>query len=403
MIQIDLSDFINKHIIKRKNSMFLKDIYKNHSALKKQIFNKSILVIGGAGTIGSSFIKEILNFLPKKLVVVDTNENGLTELTRDLRSTHNKFIPNIYLTYPMNFGDSSFYKMFLNHKKFNIIANFAAHKHVRSEKDIYSIEAMIDNNIIKAKNFLEFLINHKPDHFFCVSTDKAANPVNVMGASKKIMEDLMMTYSKKIKITTARFANVAFSNGSLLEGFINRLNKNQPISCPEDIKRYFVSPEESGQICLLACILGKSSEIFYPKLSPNNLISFKEISTKFFKEINLNIKKLNTENEAKLFSVNRSKIDPYPVYYFKTNTSGEKLFEEFYSNTDLVDEKKFNSLGVIKNGPILSKSRLDILFDELFKMINSNNFNKPLLIQIFKSYLDNFNHIETGENLDNKM
>ena len=243
---IDIPSFISKHVTKRSQSMFENDIQLNHNELSLNIKGKRVLVIGGAGTIGSSFIKSVLRFEPSKLVVVDTNENGLTELTRDLRSSNGQFVPKDYITYPMNFGDPVFQKMYKEQGPFEIVANFAAHKHVRSEKDQFSIEAMLENNVFKAKSFLEFLKHQKPEHFFCVSTDKAANPVNVMGGSKKLMEEVIMAYSSDFNITTARFANVAFSNGSLLDGYIQRLFKGQPISCPSDVKRFFVSPEESG-------------------------------------------------------------------------------------------------------------------------------------------------------------
>lgn len=238
---IEYSDFIKEYITKRKTSLFASDIERYRGQLTAKIQGKSILVIGGAGTIGSSFIKAILNFHPSKLIVVDINENGLTELTRDLRSSPNQFIPTDFITYPISFGDPVFEKMFISQGPFHIVANFAAHKHVRSEKDFFSIEAMLENNVFKAKAFLDLLLRYKPEYFFCVSTDKAANPVNVMGASKKLMEQVIMAYSSEIQITTARFANVAFSNGSLLAGYIERLIKKQPISCPSDVKRFFVS------------------------------------------------------------------------------------------------------------------------------------------------------------------
>lgn len=403
MLTINVRSFINEYITNRKVSLFQKDIDQHRDELSKSIKGKSVLVIGGAGTIGSSFIKAILDFEPGRLLVVDTNENGLTELTRDLRSSLGKYVPNDYKTYPMNFSDKVFEKLFIQEGPFDIVANFAAHKHVRSEKDIYSIEAMLENNIFKAKDLLELLSNHKPEHFFCVSTDKAANPVNVMGASKKLMEDMIMAYSKHFKVTTARFANVAFSNGSLLDGFLERIMKNQALACPSDIRRFFVSPEESGQICMLACILGRSSEIFFPKLNEDEMVNFKDIADHFVESLGLKIKVCNTEEEAKTIAALRKDGDPYPVYYFSSDTSGEKTYEEFYTEIDELDLSKFEKLGIITNSSVQSLELIDHGIKDLRQTLNDPNVNKSDIIHSMKKYLPNFNHIETGKSLDNKM
>ncbi|PWH86425.1 polysaccharide biosynthesis protein [Brumimicrobium oceani] len=400
---IDIPNFINTHITKRATSLFEKDIEANAALLTKKIEGKSVLVIGGAGTIGSSYIKAVLKFKPGKLYVVDTNENGLTELTRTLRSDANMFVPEEYKTYPMSFGDSVFRKMFLAEGPFDIVANFAAHKHVRSEKDKYSIEAMIVNNVFKAKEFLDLLVDNKPEHFFCVSTDKAANPVNVMGASKKLMEETIMAYSNELQITTARFANVAFSNGSLLAGYIERLFQNQPISCPADVKRFFVSPEESGQICMLACMLGNSGEIFFPKLAEEEMAFFKDITIDFFKASNRPIVECKSDVEAKELALTTTDKDPYPVYFFDTDTSGEKLYEEFYTDTDVVDQETFDSLGVIKNARKLPKEDIVQTIKELQELMDSGNHDKSSIVDLLKKHLPDFEHIETGKSLDQKM
>lgn len=400
---IDIPQFIKTHITKRQRSLFETDIAKYKDQLSANINGKSVLVIGGAGTIGSSYIKAILNFEPSRLYVVDTNENGLTELTRDLRSKHGQFIPEDYKTYPMNFGDEVFRKMFVNEGPFHIVANFAAHKHVRSEKDHYSIEAMIDNNVLKAKDFLDLLVSHKPEHFFCVSTDKAANPVNVMGASKKLMEEVIMAYSSDIKITTARFANVAFSNGSLLDGYIQRLFKKQPISCPSDVKRFFVSPEESGQICMLACILGKSGEIYFPKLEEDEMVNFKEITLDFFKEMAIPVIECLSDDDAKNRAANMSIEDPHPIYFFTSDTSGEKLYEEFYTEIDEVDLNKYVGMGVIKNAVKPSQTQIENCIGELQMLMQSNAYDKSAIVSLMKKHLPDFEHIETGKSLDQKM
>jgi FlaA1/EpsC-like NDP-sugar epimerase len=400
---IDIPQFIKTHITKRKDSLFLSDIAKHKDELSKSIKNKSVLVIGGAGTIGSSYIKAILHFEPAKLYVVDTNENGLTELTRDLRSKAGQYIPSDYKTYPMNFGDPVFRKMFVQEGPFDIVANFAAHKHVRSEKDHYSIEAMIDNNVFKAKEFLDLLVQYKPAHFFCVSTDKAANPVNVMGASKKLMEEVIMAYSHDIKITTARFANVAFSNGSLLDGYIQRIFKQQPISCPADVKRFFVSPEESGQICMLACILGKSGEIYFPKLEEDEMVNFMDITLDFFKEMAIPVVTCESEDQAKHQAAQMTIEDPHPVYFFASDTSGEKLYEEFYTETDVVDMASYTGMGVIKNAKKPSKEQIIDCIEELKALMSSDESDKSAIVSLMKKHLPDFEHIETGKSLDQKM
>jgi FlaA1/EpsC-like NDP-sugar epimerase len=401
---IDINEFIRRRILNREQSLFLKDIQANNQKLSEEISGKSVLVIGGAGTIGSSFIKAVLEFRPARLYVVDTNENGLTELTRDLRSAHGQYVPDDYKTYPMNFGDPVFRKMFVNEGPFDIVANFAAHKHVRSEKDHYSIEAMLDNNVFKAKALLDLLCEYPPSHFFCVSTDKAANPVNVMGASKKLMEETIMAYSSRLKITTARFANVAFSNGSLLDGYVYRLMKRQPISCPSDVRRFFVSPEESGQICMLACILGQSGEIFFPRLEEEEMVYFKAITEDFFEEMGMDIDYCQSEDEAREKALSLGEEQQgYPVYFFMTDTSGEKLYEEFYTPRDEVDLDTYDSLGVVKNAVKLNVQTIGETLDALQAMMDSGRTDKAAIVGLLQQLIPDFKHIETGKGLDQKM
>jgi FlaA1/EpsC-like NDP-sugar epimerase len=399
----NISEFIKNYVTKREKSFFSNDLIDNKEKLIKEIKGKSILVIGGAGTIGSSYIKAALRYHPSELIVVDTNENGLTELTRTLRSDSNIIVPESYLTYPMSFNSDVFYKMLKKHGSFDIIANFAAHKHVRSEKDSFSIEAMIKNNVLDAKQFLDYLKLNKPSHFFCVSTDKAANPVNVMGASKKLMENVIMSYSNDIKITTARFANVAFSNGSLLYGYIERLLQRQPISCPSDVKRFFVSPEESGEICLLTCILGNSGDIYFPKLNENQLVNFKSITEDFFNYLKKEIKICKSEKEAKEIALNLSDNSSYPIYFFKTDTSGEKLYEEFYTSEDEVNFDLYESIGVVTNSLKPSFSEMELTINEIGTLFKRESYSKEDVIEIMNKILPNFNHIETGKTLDQKM
>lgn len=400
----NLNEFIGNYVTKRFQSMFLKDIEENREELTRKIEGKSVLVIGGAGSIGSSFIKAILPFKPATLVVVDTNENGLAELTRDLRSTKGMYVPDDYIPYPMDFASPVFEKMFRKRGGFDIVGNFSAHKHVRSEKDIYSVEALLQNNVLHAKILLDLLSEFPPEEYFCVSTDKAANPVNIMGASKRIMEDVIFAYSDKFDVKTARFANVAFSNGSLPAGFISRLQKLQPISAPSDVKRYFVSPEESGQICMLACMLGKNREIFFPRLEEEQMMTFDKIATAFLKEHGFDILECASDEQAiELSEELKHGSLKYPVHYSGSNTSGEKPYEEFYTDTEIADLHRFNALGVVTGKAIPNKEKVKQLFEKLDISFNQGETTKEEVISIMKEYLPNFEHIETGKSLDSKM
>ena len=400
----NLSLFIAKYITNRYRSMFANDIGKNKSILTSQIADKNFLVIGGAGSIGSSFIKAILPFKPASLVVVDTNENALAELTRDLRSTKGMYVPEDYVTYPMDFASPVFEKMFIKRGGFDIVGNFSAHKHVRSEKDIYSVEALLQNNVLHAKLLLDLLSQYPPEEYFCVSTDKAANPVNIMGASKRIMEDVIFSYSDKFPVKTARFANVAFSNGSLPAGFLARIQKLQPLSAPSDVRRYFVSPEESGQICMLACMLGKNREIFFPKLEEAQMMTFDAIGTALLHEHGYEVLECSSDEEA----INKAEdlkngSKYYPVHYSVSDTSGEKPFEEFVTDTETADMERFSSLGVITGKEIPDQERVKKLFVDLNAAFDKEETTKEEVVQIMKEYLPNFEHIETGKSLDSKM
>ena len=401
---IDIDQFIKDHITLRQESLFKADLEQYDEELNRRIAGKSVMVIGGAGTIGSFFIKAILKYKPRKLYVIDINENGLTELVRDLRSTAGGIIPETFLPYPINFSDTVFQKIWQKEGPFDIVANFAAHKHVRSEKDHYSIEAMVENNVLKAKALLDLLLENPPQRFFCVSTDKAANPVNVMGASKKLMEEVILAYSGEMPITTARFANVAFSNGSLLAGFLERLKKRQPFSSPLNIQRYFVSPQEAGELCLIACMLGDSGDIFFPKLKEEQMMTFSSIADQLLMELGYEPFRCSTEEEARYKATNLTADSAiYPVYYFPSNTSGEKAYEEFYTHDELLDWYSFNSLGVIKNNLAKPISEIENMFVKLKSLFQEPELEKASIIKCMQEFLPNFEHIETGKGLDEKM
>lgn len=400
----NLQKFITDSVTLRPVSMFAADIEANKDKLIKEITGKKVCVIGGAGSIGSSFIKAVLRFEPASVVVVDLNENGLAELVRDVRSTDGLYVPEEFRCYTLNFADPIFERIFREEKGFDIFANFSAHKHVRSEKDKYSVQALIENNDIKAKKLMDILTVYPPKHFFCVSTDKAANPVNIMGASKRIMEDLVMAYNSHFKVTTARFANVVFSNGSLPDGWIHRLQKKQPLAAPSDVKRYFVSPEESGQICMLACILGNGGEVFFPKLGEDQMLTFSAICDDFVKAEGFTKIECNNDSEAKKYAANMDyESDTYPVAYFKSDTTGEKAYEEFYVPGEKIDMDRFTSLGVVCESPRRPMNEVNCFFIELEGIFASPEFTKAEVIESIKRFIPNFEHEEKGKNLDQKM
>lgn len=400
----NLEKFIADSVTYRKESMFAVDIETNKETLTREIKGKTVCVIGGAGSIGSSFIKAVLRFEPKSVVVVDLNENGLAELVRDVRSTEGLFVPNEFRCYTLNFADPIFERIFREEKGFDIVANFSAHKHVRSEKDKYSVQALIENNDIKAKKLMDLLTVYPPKHFFCVSTDKAANPVNIMGASKRIMEDLVMAYNKYFKVTTARFANVAFSNGSLPDGWIHRLQKKQPLAAPSDVKRFFVSPEESGQICMLACILGNGGEVFFPKLGEDQMLTFSAICDEFVKAEGFIKVECSSGPEAKKYAAEMSyESESYPVVYFNSDTTGEKAYEEFFIPGEKVNMERFSALGVVEETTNRDMNEIQEFFTELEGIFASPEFTKAKVVESIKKFIPNFEHEEKGKNLDQKM
>ncbi len=400
---IDLEKFISENITGRSRSLFADDISDADATLRERVAGRRLLVIGGAGSIGSSYIKAMLPYGPRQLVVVDLNENGLAELTRDLRSTPGMVVPDDYRTYTLDFDSDLFRRIFTENGGFDIVANFSAHKHVRSEKDRHSVQALLDNNVLKARRLLDLLATRTPERFFCVSTDKAANPANVMGASKRLMEDLIMAYRDRFNVVTARFANVAFSNGSLLDGFVHRMMKRQPLAAPADVRRYFVSPAESGQICMLACMLGESGEIFFPRLGEESMMRFSDICDSFLRVQGLEPLHCATDEEARVAAAVREPGSrQYPVCYLPSDTTGEKPYEEFYIPGEHPDMTRFSSLGVLQAAPV-DKAALAALAGRLEAMFADGRYTKADVVDALRGYVPGFEHHELGRSLDQKM
>jgi FlaA1/EpsC-like NDP-sugar epimerase len=363
----------------------------------------SFLVIGGAGSIGQAVTKEIFKRNPQKLHVVDISENNMVELVRDLRSSYG-YIEGDFQTFALDIGSIEYDAFIKADGQFDYVLNLSALKHVRSEKDPFTLMRMIDVNIFNTEKTLQQSIEKGSKKYFCVSTDKAANPVNMMGASKRIMEMYLMRKSKEIEISTARFANVAFSDGSLLHGFNQRIRKRQPIVAPNDIKRYFVTPKESGELCLMSCIFGKNRDIFFPKLDENlNLISFADIAVRYLAEIGYEPYICATEEEA------RDRVDEliakkkWPCLFTESDTTGEKDFEEFYTDEEVLDINRYENLGVIKNEALFDESKLENFTFKIKEMKESLSWTKEIIVDLFHDLIPNFGHKEKGRYLDSKM
>ena len=390
-------------LIGRDSILFEDDLRSYGKELDEIVKSSKFLVIGGAGSIGSAVVKEIFKRNPKKLHVVDISENNLVELVRDIRSSLG-YIDGEFKTFALDIG-SDIYDAFINNDgEYDYVLNLSALKHVRSEKDPYTLMRMIDVNIFNTDKTISQSIEKGVKKYFCVSTDKAANPVNMMGASKRIMEFFLMRRSLEIPISTARFANVAFSDGSLLYGFNRRIEKRQPIAAPNDIRRYFVIPQESGELCLMSAIFGENRDIFFPKLSEKlHLITFAEIAERYLEELGYEPYKCQSEEEARELVKTLPEQGKWPVYFFKSDTTGEKDFEEFYTGDEKIDWDRFTNLGVIKNEANFENEKLDYFEYKIDKLRKRGSWEKEELVELFNFMIPNFNHKETGKYLDQRM
>lgn len=390
-------------LIGRSEELFTKDIAQHEDKLIEVINNSGFLVIGGAGSIGSATTKEIFKRNPKKLHVVDISENNLVELVRDIRSSFG-YIDGDFKTFALDIGSIEYDAFWENDGDYDYVLNLSALKHVRSEKDPYTLMRMIDVNVFNTDKTLQQSIEKGVKKYFCVSTDKAANPVNMMGASKRIMEMFLMRKSKDITISTARFANVAFSDGSLLHGFNKRIEKKQPIVAPNDIKRYFVIPKESGELCLMSCVFGENRDIFFPKLSENlHLITFAEIAVKYLAEIGYEPYLCKDEDEARALIDTLPKEGKWPCLFTSSDTTGEKDFEEFFTDKETLDMERFENLGVIKNELNIEEDKLNLFEAKINELKVACKWNKEEIVDLFFTMISDFGHKETGKYLDSKM
>jgi len=391
------------HLIGRNEGLFEADVLNADSELHKKVSGSSFLVIGAAGSIGQAVTKEIFKRNPQKLHAVDISENNLVELVRDLRSSIG-YIEGDFQTFALDIGSTEYDAFIKADGQYDYVLNLSALKHVRSEKDPYTLMRMIDTNIFNTDKTLQQAIRNKTKKYFCVSTDKAANPVNMMGASKRIMEMFLMRRSESIEISTARFANVAFSDGSLLHGFNQRIQKRQPIVAPNDIKRYFVTPQESGELCLMSCLFGENRDIFFPKLSEAlHLITFSEIAEKYLLSRGYEPYPCSSEDEARELIMTLPEQGKWPCLFTSSDTTGEKDFEEFFTDNEVLDMERFSNIGVIKNDAVYNEERLAHFTKQIEALRNAQSWTKEDIVKLFHEMIPAFGHKETGKYLDSKM
>jgi FlaA1/EpsC-like NDP-sugar epimerase len=396
-----MSNILN--LIGREKELFKQDIKSNEAMLRKIVEDSTFLVLGGAGSIGQAVTKEIFKRNPKKLHVVDVSENNMVELVRDIRSFFG-YINGDFQTFALDIGSVEYDAFIKADGKYDYVLNLSALKHVRSEKDPFTLMRMIDVNIFNTDKTIKQSVENGSKKYFCVSTDKAANPVNMMGASKRIMEMFLMRRSEEIAISTARFANVAFSDGSLLHGFNQRIQKRQPIVAPNDIKRYFVTPQESGELCLMSCIFGENRDIFFPKLSEAlHLITFADIAVKYLQNLGYEPYLCQNEDEARLLAETLPAEGKWPCLFTSSDTTGEKDFEEFFTDKEILDMDRFENLGVIKNDATYQEDLLSLFEATIAEYKKQKSWSKGQIVELFHQMIPDFGHKETGKYLDSKM
>jgi FlaA1/EpsC-like NDP-sugar epimerase len=390
-------------LIGREKELFTEDIFKHDKELTEIVGSSRFLVIGGAGSIGQAVTKEIFKRNPQKLHVVDISENNMVELVRDIRSSYG-YIDGDFQTFALDCGSNEYDAFWNADGNYDYVLNLSALKHVRSEKDPYTMMRMIDVNIFNTEKTIRQSIEKGVKKYFCVSTDKAANPANMMGASKRIMEMYLMQLSQQINISTARFANVAFSDGSLLHGFNQRIQKRQPLVAPNDVKRYFVIPKESGELCLMSAIFGENRDIYFPKLSESlHLITFSDIAVRYLKTIGYEPYLCKTEDEARDLAHTLPEKGHWPCLFTSSDTTGEKDFEEFFTENEVLDMKRFENLGVIKNEAVFDTRLIEHFTNTIQRFKQQGKWSKAQLVDLFFEMIPDFGYVEKGKYLDAKM
>jgi FlaA1/EpsC-like NDP-sugar epimerase len=400
---IQLMQLFDLSLIGRVLPLLDSDVSALTAQLDALVIKSRFLVLGAAGTIGQAVTKEIFKRQPTKLHIIDISENNLTELVRDIRSTFG-YIAGDFQSFALDIGSIEYDAFIKSDGRYDYILNLSALKHVRSEKDPFTLMRMIDVNVFNTDKTIQQSINAGVKKYFCVSTDKATNPVNMMGASKRIMEMFLMRRSHQLSISTARFANVAFSDGSLLHSFNQRILKRQPIVAPNDVKRYFVTPQESGELCLMSCLLGDNRDIFFPKQTQSlPLVSFADIAVKYLAQLGYEPYLCQNEAEARELVHSLPSQGKWPCLFTQSDTTGEKDVEEFFTHNDVLDMDRFTDLGVIKHSAEFDEKLLNMFEHEINTMKREQTWTKTQIVTLFNKMIPEFDHKETGKYLDGKM
>lgn len=390
-------------LIGREKELFVDDLNRYSTEITELVQNSRFLVLGGAGSIGQAVSKEIFKRNPRKLHIVDISENNLVELVRDIRSSSG-YIEGDFRTFALDIGSVEYDAFIQWDGQYDYVLNLSALKHVRSEKDPFTLMRMIDVNIFNTDKTIRQAIGRGTKKYFCVSTDKAANPVNLMGASKRIMELFILNRSPQIDISTARFANVAFSDGSLLHGFNQRIQKRQPVVAPADVKRYFVTRKESGELCLMSALFGENRDIFFPKLSEElHLMTFSDIAARYLDKIGYEPYLCTDENEAREKMKELPQLGQWPCLWTKSDTTGEKDFEEFYTGSETLEMNRFISIGVIKNSGNPDKAKTEHFQEQIRRIKKKGMWQKQEIVDLFFELIPEFHYVEKGKYLDSKM
>jgi len=403
-ISVETGDALLADILGRNSSLFSADMAAHRAELREVIGGTRLLVAGGAGSIGRAFIRAVLKYRPAAVDVVDPSENSLVALIRNVRSSSPDLATRL-TTYSIGIGSVEFAAFMAAADRYDYVINFAALKHVRAERDPYSMMRLLQVNVAANELLLQLTAGRLPRRYFAVSSDKAVNPANVMGASKALMERLYLSPRNPGSFTSARFANVAFSDGSLLDGFLRRFEQGQPLAAPQDIRRYFISAGEAAEICLLACFLARDREIAVPRMTPElHAQSLTAVAEMACRRLGYEPVRCETPAEAVRRARARAPGDPWwPCFFAPTDTSGEKDLEEFASSREECDTARFTGLVVITKPLQSPPERLQHCLEQIAGLYRAGRWTREQILEAVRTGVPELRYVDRTANLDQKM